>query len=150
MKPSLLSEDERLPSFTLQTSAGKAVRYDSLLRRRRIIVLTVSEDSAENRRWLAAARREAGEFAERDLTVLAIAEKPEEIAELRDLPEPFFALRDPDGGVSLKLGGVPAFYLIGKDTHTVLASRHPRAARDLFRLIDAMPMRREEMRKGRQ
>ncbi|NND50302.1 MAG: DUF4174 domain-containing protein, partial [Rhizobiales bacterium] len=35
--------------------------------------------------------------------------------------------------------------LVGKDTGVKLRSENPVAARDLFALIDAMPMRRREM-----
>lgn len=38
--------------------------------------------------------------------------------------------------------------LVGKDGHTTIASDKPWTADDLFRRIDAMPMRRDEMRRG--
>ena len=40
-----------------------------------------------------------------------------------------------------------AFVLVGKDGHTALASRAPVSRKRLYALIDAMPMRREEMRR---
>ena len=42
-----------------------------------------------------------------------------------------------------------AVRLIGKDGHVALARGTPIAVPDLFATIDAMPMRREEMRRGR-
>ncbi|CCD87477.1 hypothetical protein; putative secreted protein [Bradyrhizobium sp. ORS 285] len=39
--------------------------------------------------------------------------------------------------------------LIGKDGHTALASHTPISAEDLFKRVDAMPMRQDEMRRAR-
>ncbi|BAM90322.1 conserved exported hypothetical protein [Bradyrhizobium oligotrophicum S58] len=40
-------------------------------------------------------------------------------------------------------------YLIGKDGHTAFASQTPISADDLFKRVDAMPMRRDEMLRDR-
>ncbi|MGJ5203388.1 DUF4174 domain-containing protein [Bradyrhizobium sp. HKCCYLR20261] len=40
-------------------------------------------------------------------------------------------------------------YLIGKDGHTAFASDEPISAEALFKRIDAMPMRQDEMRRDR-
>ena len=40
-------------------------------------------------------------------------------------------------------------FLVGKDGHTALSSDKPFSAVYLFAKVDAMPMRREEMRRGR-
>lgn len=40
-------------------------------------------------------------------------------------------------------------FLIGKDGHTALSSNKPLSADDLFARVDAMPMRRDEMRRAR-
>lgn len=40
-------------------------------------------------------------------------------------------------------------FLVGKDGHTALSSDKPLSADYLFGKVDAMPMRRDEMRRGR-
>lgn len=40
-------------------------------------------------------------------------------------------------------------FLIGKDGHTALSSNKPLSADNLFARVDAMPMRRDEMRRAR-
>lgn len=40
-------------------------------------------------------------------------------------------------------------FLVGKDGHTALSSDKPFSAKYLFGKVDAMPMRRDEMRRGR-
>lgn len=40
-------------------------------------------------------------------------------------------------------------FLVGKDGHTALSSDKPFSAEYLFDKVDAMPMRRDEMRRGR-
>ena len=40
-------------------------------------------------------------------------------------------------------------FLVGKDGHTAVSSDKPLSAGDLFARVDAMPMRRDEMWRGR-
>jgi hypothetical protein len=40
-------------------------------------------------------------------------------------------------------------FLVGKDGHTAVASDKPLSAEDLFARVDAMPMRRDEIRRAR-
>jgi hypothetical protein len=40
-------------------------------------------------------------------------------------------------------------FLVGKDGHTAASSRKPLSAEDMFARVDAMPMRQDEMRRGR-
>jgi len=40
-------------------------------------------------------------------------------------------------------------YLVGKDSHTALASEAPISADALFKGVDAMPMRQDDMRRTR-
>lgn len=40
-------------------------------------------------------------------------------------------------------------FLVGKDGHTAISSNKPLSAADLFARVDAMPMRRDEMRRSR-
>jgi hypothetical protein len=43
----------------------------------------------------------------------------------------------------------PISRLVGKDGHTAVSSDKPLSADDLFARLDAMPMRQDEMRRGR-
>lgn len=137
----LLSEGGHLPIFALaEIMTGRRVEYAAFLRKRRIVMLVLND---AGKAWLAHAAREATAFAGRDLTVLAItscAEKP------GNLPPHFHVLHDADGAVSAKLGGAGAFYLVGKDTGIKIAARVPTPVGALFRTIDAMPMRKQEVR----
>jgi peroxiredoxin len=143
----LLEEGKRIPSFTLKTTQGKEVRYASLLRRHRIILVALSGVDTNMRHWLAVGRQKADEFLEREIKVLIISDELNEISESQNLPEPFSALVDSDGKVQDIIGGAPAFYLVGKDTEIKISSRRPRGLEDIFRLVDSMPMRKEEMRR---
>jgi Domain of unknown function (DUF4174) len=40
-------------------------------------------------------------------------------------------------------------FLVGKDGHTAASSTKPLSAEDVFARVDAMPMRQDEMRRGR-
>ncbi len=92
-------------------------------------------------------KKKADEFLEREIKVLIISDELNEISESQNLPEPFSALVDSDGKVQDIIGGAPAFYLVGKDTEIKISSRRPRGLEDIFRLVDSMPMRKEEMRR---
>jgi Domain of unknown function (DUF4174) len=46
-------------------------------------------------------------------------------------------------------GGRFQVFLVGKDGHTALSSDKPLSADYLFARVDAMPMRQDEMRRGR-
>ena len=149
--PELLREGPPLPTFTLPpVIGGPPLRYASLLRRHRIGVLILSDKPVagdNGRTWLANARQYASDFAERDLTVLVVAQRPEQIKEAERLPSPFVLLRDQNGTVSAKLGSGPAFYLVGKDTGVKQSTRIAPRLSELWAQIDSMPMRRQEMRR---
>ncbi len=53
----LLEEGKRIPSFTLKTTQGKEVRYASLLRRHRIILVALSGVDTNMRHWLAVKNK---------------------------------------------------------------------------------------------
>jgi len=153
MSEKLLREEARLPRFTLpRWDDGKPVALASYLRRRRIILLLLTDKPGagdNGRAWLHAARKDAKGFTLRDLVVFVVVPHESDLpAEARDLPAPFIALRDGEGerSVAAQGGGAPAFYLVGKDTGIKRASRACPKVTDLFDLIDAMPMRRDEMR----
>jgi hypothetical protein len=46
-------------------------------------------------------------------------------------------------------GGRFKVFLVGKDGHTAVSSDKPLAADDLFARVDAIPLRRDEMRHAR-
>jgi hypothetical protein len=55
-------------------------------------------------------------------------------------------LRDTYYEEEKRLGGAPAFYLVGKDGTIKRAERDFPPLEDLVRQIDSMPMRQQEMR----
>ncbi|MBC8136923.1 MAG: DUF4174 domain-containing protein [Fibrella sp.] len=139
----LLKAGGTVPGFGLpDVRTGRRVEYGSFLRKRRVVLLLLND---AGRAWLAGAVKQAGEFAERDLTVLAITRSEEKPG---NLPNGFHVLRDENCATIERLGGAPAFYLVGKDTGIKTASRTFPTIPDLFRTIDAMPMRAQEMRKN--
>jgi hypothetical protein len=145
--PELLREGQPLPPFTLRTGDGKEFVYATLGWKRRVVVAVLPHPlGAKERAWLTAARGAATEFAERDVTVLLLTARVDDAPEWKDLPDPLIRLRDEGGKVSERLGGPTALYLVGKDRGVKRATRALPAPEDLFRQVDAMPMRRQEMR----
>ena len=140
----LLKAGAHVPAFALPDAhTGRRVEYAVFLRKRRVIVLALNDVGAA---WLAGAVKQARAFAERDLTVLAImksGDKPDTV------PDGFHVLHDADGAITERIGGAPAFYLVGKDTGIKIASRTCPTPAEIFRTIDAMPMRAREMRERR-
>ena len=145
----LLREGGVVPAFTLPDAVtGKPVAWAPFLRARRIVLIVAgggARDVSGTAAWLAQALGDQKGFAERDLTVIIVAPYAEPN---RAHPAHFLFLRDETGQVSRHLGGTPAFYLVGKDTHIAWATRDLPPNRELFGRIDAMPMRRAEMRRG--
>lgn len=145
----LLREGKRIPAFSAKTVRGLPFSYQSLLRKKRIIVLSLAKNPGagdNGREWLKTAREAAGELRERDLEIIVLAEDPAQIAETENLPAPpFVVLPDKNGVLARKIGGAPAFYLVGKDTGIKQATRACPTLSVLFRQIDSMPMRRQEM-----
>ncbi|GAB4463057.1 MAG: hypothetical protein OHK0029_31070 [Armatimonadaceae bacterium] len=149
MRKELLKEGQRLPEFMLPMVSGKKYDYGSLAWKRRVLALVwaINPGRGDNsREWLRKAREQQEELRERDITVLMLAAEPDRAPELNDLPEPFVVLRDEGGKVGAELGGAPAFYLIGKDRGIKRAERVYPPLDAVYREIDAMPMRRREMR----
>ncbi len=109
-------------------------------------VLVVSSASttdlalARQTRWLAAA---AAGLRDRDVVVIRI------VANAVDAPPKLnldsHTLRDVLGLKADRFG----LALIGKDGHEVFDRRAPITMRSLFAAIDAMPMRRDEMKQRR-
>lgn len=107
---------------------------------RRLLIFTPNtsnEDYVEQHRLLR--NHETG-FEERDLTTVLVSETgddsitPDESAEAR-------------GKYGVETGGF-AVVLLGKDGTEKFRSSEPMSANELFERIDAMPMRRREMREG--
>jgi len=146
----LLREGKRIPVFTAKTVKGAPFSYQSLLRKKRIVVLALAKNPGtgdNGRAWLKTARDAADELRKRDMEIVIIAENPAQIAETAELPAPpFVVLHDENRSLLDKMGGAPAFYLVGKDTGIKQATRACPTLSALFRQIDAMPMRRQEMR----
>lgn len=141
----VLKEGDEIPAFVLpDVVTGRGIAYASFLRKQRIVLVVPGRDTqGEGWRWFAEASRSAKAFAERDITVLIVADDPTIPGRL---PQNFVVLRDEKGAVLHRLGDAPAFYLIGKDTGIKWATRNFPPVAELFRRIDAMPMRKQEMK----
>ncbi len=139
----LRPEGSRPPVFTLPDGAGRLISLQSFLGPRRIVLLF-----GPSAAYLKAVEAESAQFEDRDLTVLAIL--PPDAAMPAGSSVGFIhTLRDTDGRVAQEYSatdGKPAFYLIGKDGHIAVARHGYPANKELFGIIDAMPMRRREMR----
>ncbi|MDX2307855.1 MAG: DUF4174 domain-containing protein [Hyphomicrobium sp.] len=112
---------------------------------RPLVVFAGSEDSAELARQKAIVSDARGGFAERDIVVVYIV-GDSVTAELGPGPEMTAA------ALRIRLGvaaGTFRAVLVGKDGGAKLSASKPILAKRLFATIDAMPMRREEMRQNR-
>ena len=111
---------------------------------RRLLVLTAEGPEAAVQRSLVAAEQEGLE--DRDLTVFVVGAEVQVVAGNRTTdPLPAAtAFRQrfglPDRGFQV--------VLVGKDGGVKLRRDEPLAPRDLWSVIDAMPMRRREMRRS--
>jgi len=146
----LIAEGKRVPVFTLRDGAGNDIRLESFLKRRRVLLVFLSarEEGDCCRAWLKEARGRARDLAERDMTVLVVAPEPATVAEAQNLPEPFVVLSDSRGEVVSAFGGVPAFYLVGKDGTVKRSARECLPLAEIFRQIDTLPLRRQEMQQS--
>jgi peroxiredoxin len=134
-----LENGKRPPVFALPDSTGRAVSLRSVLGRERLLI-AFSAATAD----LEAVRKDRAAFLERDLTLIAVstAKVPSSIA-------PILNLRDADGSVAALYGssGKTLVYLVGKDgTVKRVWERMPKLS-DVYALIDAMPMRKGELRR---
>lgn len=111
---------------------------------RPLVVFAAGNDSAELARQKAIVAGARGGFTERDMVVVYV------------VGDSVSADLGPGPGIGAaalrkRLGVAPGVFravLIGKDGGAKLSSSKPIAAGRLFQTIDAMPMRREEMRQG--
>ncbi|ETX28301.1 DUF4174 domain-containing protein [Roseivivax isoporae] len=96
---------------------------------RPVVLFAPSPDDPAYRAQMAALRSGGAGLAERDIVVLSdTAPDADGTLRARFAPEGFLAV------------------LVGKDGGVKLRSEEPLALRTLFDTIDAMPMRRQEMR----
>lgn len=113
---------------------------------KRLLVLTAEGPEAAVQCALVEAEQEG--LQERDLTVLQVGAEVEHVAGARatDPPPPATAFRDrfglPERGFQV--------VLVGKDGGVKLRRDQPLAPGDLWAVIDAMPMRKREMRRSAQ
>jgi peroxiredoxin len=134
-----LENGKRPPVFSLPDSTGRPVSLRSVLGRERLLI-AFSPTSSD----LEAVRRDRGQFLERDLTLIAISS-----AKVSSSVAPVLNLRDADGQLAALYGssGKTLVYLIGKDgTIKRVWERIPKLS-DVYALIDAMPMRKGELRR---
>ncbi len=116
---------------------------DALRWKNRVLVLfspSESDASFQSQKQGLASRAE--EIVDRDLLVLEIIEQGKSRAGNRPLSEKSVQAAHKKLGVQ---AGSFQVLLIGKDGGVKLRSSEPVSMKDLFGLIDSMPMRRQEM-----
>lgn len=126
----------------LGTGAGANPLSDQAWVKRPLIVSAPSDRSAELARQTALLDPHLDALRERDMVVVAIVGQT-----VRSLVGPPVAAKA--GALRHHLGldtNTFQVVLVGKDTGVKLRSNEPVSAGELFTLIDAMPMRRQEMR----
>ncbi len=100
---------------------------------RQVVLVSIDghvKDLDIQQRWL---RSDPAGLKERDITVSVIMRE-----------------QDPSAFRKLKPSGVFTFILIGKDGGEKYRSRDPVTLKTLYAIIDAMPMRQDEMRRPKQ
>ena len=100
-------------------------------RNRVLLVFTPSAEDARYRKQNALFNGKGDGLKERDLVRLNVFEKPSSLLRRR------YGVGTGDFRV----------VLVGKDGHTAYSAARPIVSSDLFRRIDRMPMRRDEMRR---
>lgn len=116
-------------------------------RGRPLIVFATDERNPRAARQIAAAKREAAGFADREITLVVVYGVGNSFADERPLSErDCDALRDRFArNLRGAKGGFTAL-LVGKDGGVKRTAHDPIACDELFAQIDAMPMRRREVR----
>ena len=143
----MLPEGSHPPDFTLtgeevddgaESDHPATISLRSFVGRKRIVVVFSPPPSFLD-------HVDAG-YTERDLVVLAVFHPND--PRLTISAKPLYMLADAGGHVFRRYHAEEGttFYLIGKDGTIKLARRGCPSSRELFATIDAMPMRREEIR----
>ena len=147
--PRLLSEGSRPPDFTLEGEEAVdgtehnrpvTVSLHSFLGDKRIVVVF-----SPTQAYLDQV--EGPSYNDRDLVVLAILRPDDPL--LTVAARPLYLLSDEAGRVARRFhagAGQPTFYLIGKDGTIKMARHGCPSNTELFATVDAMPMRRRELR----
>jgi hypothetical protein len=136
-----------LISFSMARAGEKAsvadLDLDSLRWKNRVLVLfSPSESDASFQLQKQGLASSAQGVLERDLMVLEISEQGQSRAGNQLLSEK--SVQDIRKRLGV-VGGSFQVLLIGKDGGVKLRSTEPVSTKDLFGLIDSMPMRQEEM-----
>ncbi len=120
---------------------------DSLRWKNRVLVLfSPSESDASFQAQKKGLASSAQGVAERDLMIMEILEQGLSRAGKQVLSEK--SVRDIRKRLGLQAGAFQVL-LIGKDGGVKLRSSEPVSMKDLFGLIDSMPMRQQEMESGK-
>ena len=123
------------------------IDLDSLRWKNRAFVLfSPSESDASFQLQKQGLASSAQGIVERDLVILEIIEKGQSRAGNQLLSEK--SVRDIRKRLGLQTGPFQVL-VIGKDGGVKLRSSEPVSMKDLFGLIDSMPMRRQEMENGK-
>ncbi len=116
--------------------SGKISAQDPYLWKKRVIILGANDTTNKNlQRQMEIFTQDSVGMEERDLLVIGL----EEAIKLNILDKSYARRPFPDSGYT--------FYLRGKDGGIKYESDNPVSLENLFAIIDAMPMRRSEMKK---
>jgi peroxiredoxin len=139
VKAATLENGKQPPAFSLPDSTGQLISLRSVLGRERLLI-AFSPTPAD----LEATRKDRARFLERDLTLIAISP-----VKVSSSIAPILNLRDEDGRVAALYGsgGQTLVYLIGKDGTIKRAWQRMPKLGNVYALIDAMPMRKGELRR---
>jgi hypothetical protein len=116
-------------------SPSDASQFDRYRWKNRILVVTGPSDDAAAQRQRQIYDAAAGGMSERSITLVEAIGDGERSRQIRS-----------------ELGADKhrfRVFLIGKDGHTAFTSDEPISADDLFKRVDAMPMRQDEMRRAK-
>jgi hypothetical protein len=136
-----------LLSFSMAQAGEKAsvadLDLDSLRWKKRVLVLfSPSETDVSFQSQKQGLASSAQAVLDRELMILEIVEQGQSRAGNQPLSEK--AVQDIRKRLGVETGPFQVL-LIGKDGGVKLRSREPVSTKDLFGLIDSMPMRRQEM-----
>jgi hypothetical protein len=115
--------------------ASEASPLDQFLRKQRVLVVVApaGDPAAETQRRIYEASAKG--MSERSIVLTEAVDDTERSRQIRS--------RLSAEGSRFQV------FLIGKDGHTAASSTKPLSAEDVFARVDAMPMRQDEMRRGR-
>lgn len=118
----------------MAVSASRATPLDEYLWKNRVLVISAPAGDADAERQRAIYRAAAAGMSERDIVLVEATGSGERPRQIRS--------QVAAEGTRFQV------FLVGKDGHTALSSDKPLSADYLFGKVDAMPMRRDEMRRG--